>query len=209
MLIYWLGLPGAHTGLGFQEILHTRTVGKSNLVGESGTIVHLLTGAASAPWCPSNAGTACFTNGLSQDSQLWRVLTTANAANVTQGRGFQNTGTPNVTHKCTAFSGILLFGESKGGLALWSMGRATRSLVWEGPNPRNLRNPPRATLRYLIATTMVLGPSSRFRAPHCYHRVGGGYWARTPVVGGLRHCNAHKPVGLSPRYAPGAAHWNF
>ena len=63
--------------------------------------------------------------------KVWKVLYTSDVGNVTQG--FRVTVTVRL---CAAFSGILPLG----GLVLWSMGRAARSLVREGSKTSNLRN---------------------------------------------------------------------
>ena len=41
---------------------------------KSGTVVPLLTGAASTPWHPSHARAADFAHNHSQDSEVWRVF---------------------------------------------------------------------------------------------------------------------------------------
>ena len=60
------------------------------------------------------------------------------------------------------FQAISLLGQNNGGLALCSMGRAARSVVWEGPDLRHIRNP---KMQYPVATAtsgwqsvVVVGP---------------------------------------------------
>ena len=82
--------------------------------------------------------------------------TTADVGNVTKGQQFQIT----VSHISSVqyFQAVCLLGRKLGGekiRALWSAGRAARSLVCKGLNPR----PSGATLWYPIATTRSGGGS--------------------------------------------------
>ena len=70
-----LGPPGVRTGLGSQE-----EIVSADGVGENGTVVPLLTGAASAPWRSFHASF-----GHSHGSEFQMVLTTTDAGNVARG----------------------------------------------------------------------------------------------------------------------------
>ena len=91
-----LVLPGVHidTGLGFQEdivyIACSQMREKAVLVGESGTVIPLLTSALHLGVPPSQAPVH-FTFSHSHDSEVWRVLTTADIGKVPHGQGIQIT----------------------------------------------------------------------------------------------------------------------
>ena len=71
------GEGGVALIVGFQEeIVLSVHVGQRYLVGESGTLVPLPTGAALAPWHPSRAGTSMLHTKYFQHRQVWGVLTT-------------------------------------------------------------------------------------------------------------------------------------
>ena len=77
----------------------------------------------------------------SQDSEVWRVLSTNNEENRTQGQGVPDRRVLRIsTAQC--FQAVLSLSKSKGGLALWSLARAPRSLVQDRLNLSNLRIPP-------------------------------------------------------------------
>ena len=75
--------------------------GKRFLLGERGAAVQLRTPAASAPGHPSHASASVLhTKPLQcQDREVWRVLTSTDVRNVTQGQGF-------LDHQVLPISGV-------------------------------------------------------------------------------------------------------
>ena len=68
------------------------TAGENEILpGESGTVVPLLTCAASAPWLPPMPAPARSAQSLSGHHRVWSLLTTSNVGNIKQGQGFQIT----------------------------------------------------------------------------------------------------------------------
>ena len=107
---FWHPLPCQHS-----QASHSITTkppshwGKLFSLSESGTFVLLITSAASAPWCPSHASAGMLhtkSQSLSQDHEIWRVLTTTDVGNATQRQRFRfNKST---THQwCVSCPGIL------------------------------------------------------------------------------------------------------
>ena len=87
---HWFSFSGGSCA----HYLSTTGGGKYFLVDESGTVVPVLTGAAS--WCPSQVplgvsatpALACFTSSPSHDHEVWRALSATNHVGiVTQGQG--------------------------------------------------------------------------------------------------------------------------
>ena len=75
-----LVLLGVRRGLGFGG-------GDVSMVDESATAVPLPTGAASAPWRPSNTEVGVLHTRISQDGAISGMLSTTDLGNVAKGQG--------------------------------------------------------------------------------------------------------------------------
>ena len=111
---------------------------------ESGTVVPLLTIAASAPWHP---GAGLLHTNSFQDSEIWRLLTTADVGNVTHGQGVPDHqvlpigGAQHVNAFCQLFQGSTACavcsgcfsnqGPASGPRQCWAVAvRPTKTLRW-------------------------------------------------------------------------------
>ena len=142
-------IPHVHMDLTFQE--ETIYIGLSQATGEryfwwvkAGELCLCSQGLLLPLGVPPTPAPAYLTFSLSHEKEVWRVpTTTSDVGNVTRRQGPSGSISPAVT----AFSGIVPFWRKRhADLGLWSVGRAVRSLVWKGPNPRNLGNPARFTV---------------------------------------------------------------
>ena len=127
--------------------------GEVIFVDESGIVGLLLLNAASTLWGSCYASTGMLHMKSLPRHCSFEDATTINMGNVTQGKGFRTTKCYTLVGRTVSF----YFVGIKGRLALWSVCKAARPVVWEGPNLWNLKDLPRAVIRYPFAKCRVRG----------------------------------------------------